>query len=370
LTREVRCWGSNASGQLGNGSNVNSSFPVAVSGLTNATAISTGDDHSCALLSTREVRCWGSNAYGQLGNESYIDSNVPVAVSALTDATAISVGASHSCALLSTREVRCWGRNFNGQLGDDSNVDSIFPVAVSGLTDGTAISVGASHSCALLLTREARCWGRNADGQLGNGSLNNSRVPISVSHISSVGGTTTTTTTTTTSTTVVVERAVAVMSAPVSVSYRAENQSVTLQWSAVTGASSYVVTTTSGTQVCTATTGSCVVNRLRNGRSYDYNVFAVNADGVRSTTGTQVSARPGFQIRTTTVKTKRSVSLSSIVTTPSKGRKTWTVTSGGCRISGTRLVAPTKKGSCKLRLSTTRSGAYGAMSTTITVTVR
>jgi len=162
----------------------------------------------------------------------------------------------------------------------------------------------------------------------------------------------------------------ALVSAPASVSYRTANKGVTLRWVAVSGASSYVVTTTSGTQVCATTSTSCVVNKLRNGRAYKYNVFAVNADGVRSATSTAVSARPGFQVRTTTVKTKRSVSLSSIVTTPSRGKKTWTVTSGGCRINGARLVTPNKKGSCKLRLSTARSGSYAAMSTTITVTVR
>jgi hypothetical protein len=162
----------------------------------------------------------------------------------------------------------------------------------------------------------------------------------------------------------------AIVTAPSSVSYRTGNAQVTLEWSAVSGASSYVVTTTNGAQVCATTSTSCVVNRLRNGRAYNYNVFAVNADGARSATSTAVSARPGFQVRSTTVNARRTVSLSSIVTTPAKGRKTWTVTSGGCRISGARLVAPTKKGSCKLRLSTTRSGAYGAMSTTINITVR
>jgi hypothetical protein len=164
--------------------------------------------------------------------------------------------------------------------------------------------------------------------------------------------------------------AASLVSAPTSVSYRAANKRVTLRWGAVTGASSYVVTTTRGAHVCAATTTNCVVNRLRNGRAYSYNVFAVNADGARSTTSIQVSARPGFQVRSTTVKARRTVSLSSIVTTPSKGKKTWSVTSGACRINGARLVTPMKKGSCKLRLSTTRSGAYGAMSTTITVTVR
>jgi hypothetical protein len=163
--------------------------------------------------------------------------------------------------------------------------------------------------------------------------------------------------------------AAAVVSAPSSVSYRTGNAQVTLRWSAVSGAAAYVVTTTNGTQVCATTSTNCVVNKLRNGRAYNYNVFAVNADGVRSATSTAVSARPGFQVKITTVKTKRSVSLSSIVTTPSKGRKTWTVTSGACRINGARLVTPTKKGSCKVRLSTARSGPYAAMSTTINISV-
>jgi uncharacterized delta-60 repeat protein len=179
-----------------------------------------------------------------------------------------------------------------------------------------------------------------------------------------------TTSSTTPTTTSPIAQNAQVVSAPASVSYRAGNKGVTLRWGAVSGASSYVVTTTTGTQVCATTSTSCVVNRLRNGRAYSYNVFAVNADGVRSTTSTQVSARPGFQVKTATVKAKKTVSLSSIVTTPSKGKKTWTVTSGTCRINGARLVAPTKKGPCKLRLSTAKSGSYDAMSTTITVTVR
>jgi hypothetical protein len=160
------------------------------------------------------------------------------------------------------------------------------------------------------------------------------------------------------------------ITAPTSVSYRTANKGVTLRWSPVVGASSYVVTTTRGTQVCATTIEtSCLVDRLRNGRAYSYNVFAVNADGVRSVNSTSVSVRPGFQVKKTTVKTRKNVSLSSIVTTPSKGKKTWTVTSGACRISKARLVTPSKSGSCKLRLNTAKSGSYPAMSTTITVSV-
>jgi hypothetical protein len=136
------------------------------------------------------------------------------------------------------------------------------------------------------------------------------------------------------------------VTAPFSVSYRTGNKRVTLRWSAVPGAASYAVTQANGSQVCATTTTSCVVNRLRNGRAYNYNVFAVHANGARSITSIAVLARPGFQVRSTTVNARRTVSLSSIVTTPSKGRKTWTVTSGGCRINGARLVAPARASSC------------------------
>ncbi|HEY3452766.1 MAG TPA: RCC1 domain-containing protein [Myxococcales bacterium] len=44
------------------------STPVAVSNLSNAAQLTLGSQHTCARLSDGNVQCWGYNANGQLGD--------------------------------------------------------------------------------------------------------------------------------------------------------------------------------------------------------------------------------------------------------------------------------------------------------------
>ena len=131
----VKCWGINDSGQLGTGSSARSGTPVDVAGLSSGvTAIASGNFHTCALMNGGSVKCWGFNASGQLGNGTTTDSTTPVDVADTANGvTSIAVRADQSCALMTGGAVFCWGLNAGGQLGNGTTTDSDVPVEVRGL---------------------------------------------------------------------------------------------------------------------------------------------------------------------------------------------------------------------------------------------
>ncbi len=176
----VSCWGRNASGQLGDASITRRGTPVAAMGLADATSVSAGADHTCATRATGAVMCWGDNAAGQLGTGGG-DRNVPTAVPGIADAAEAAAGDLHTCARRTTGALSCWGRNVEGQLGDGTNTARPMPVAVMIVTDARSVAAGANHTCAARATGAVACWGANANGQLGDASRTNRNAPVVVS---------------------------------------------------------------------------------------------------------------------------------------------------------------------------------------------
>ena len=191
-------WGSNAYGQLGNGTTTNSSVPVAVkiagtplAGKT-IVQIAAGANHNMVLTSDGAVYTWGWNYHGQLGNNTKTNSNTIVAVQTIGTPIAgkkivkIAAGQGHSLALTDDGMVYTWGRNDTGQLGNNVTTDAMLPVAVTvtgtPMSNKTIVEIasGARHSLAIDSSGKVYAWGHNGSGQLGNNSTVNALTPVAV----------------------------------------------------------------------------------------------------------------------------------------------------------------------------------------------
>jgi len=177
----IRSWGSNASGSLGDGTNVAySTTPVTVSGISTAIRLGNG----IAVLSDGTVRTWGSGYGGRLGNGSSADSNIPVTVVGIT--TAVRVASNTKCgyAVLADGTVRAWGANQNRELGDGTTNFRQTPVTVLDVSNAVDIACGDSSAYALLSSGTIRAWGTNGYGELGDGTNADRSGAVTVSGIS------------------------------------------------------------------------------------------------------------------------------------------------------------------------------------------
>ncbi|MBD8219070.1 Ig-like domain-containing protein [Microbacterium sp. CFBP 13617] len=176
---QVRAWGSNVNGELGNGTTTNSTTPVTVSTLTDATQIAAGSGSAYAIVAGGQMRAWGLNDRNQLGNGSSTNSTTPVAVQNITGATQIAAGSFSGFALVGGGAIRAWGSNAVGALGNGTNTSSSVPVTVQNITGATQIAAGLSTGYALV-GGQVRAWGYNANGGLGNGTNTDSNTPVTV----------------------------------------------------------------------------------------------------------------------------------------------------------------------------------------------
>lgn len=186
-TFQVKCWGMNEKGQLGQGdamprTNVLADMgdklaPIDLGQGRRARMISAGARHTCAILDDASVKCWGDNSKGQLGypidakNPSLGDAAgemgdalPPVDLGAGHTAKSISAGELHTCVIRDDDKVVCWGTE-EGVAG--ATVDS--PMDFGPGRTAIALAAGYNSSCALLDNKSVKCWGVNGGGQLGVG---------------------------------------------------------------------------------------------------------------------------------------------------------------------------------------------------------
>jgi alpha-tubulin suppressor-like RCC1 family protein len=190
--RRLQCMGVNNYGQLGDGLMDNERVPSPFTWVGGPLAdppngdgepthgLTAGRDHTCALDEIG-VLCWGSNASGQLGNPVAGLSLYPVRAALPAAVVSVTAGDQHTCALIAGGEVWCWGSNFNGQLGRGTiGGTSSAPAVVSGGLSFAAISAGTAHTCGRTTNGSLYCWGGNTFGQLGDGTQSDRATPVRV----------------------------------------------------------------------------------------------------------------------------------------------------------------------------------------------
>ncbi len=176
-------------GRLGNGSIVDQPKAVdAVAIDAGVVFVSSGNIHTCALLTDGSVACCGSNRDGQLALGATPSVNVlrPLTGFGATVKN-VAAGGAHTCVVTDTEQLWCWGYNGDGEFGNGFTGSTTSPVAVGSADAGLASLVaGDKHTCALMNDSTVNCWGINASGELGDGTNTQRLTPVRVSGLSAV----------------------------------------------------------------------------------------------------------------------------------------------------------------------------------------
>jgi alpha-tubulin suppressor-like RCC1 family protein len=180
-------------GSLGNASNVTRSSPVQISsavrtstffspvqiGTSSWTAVAAGRYHSAAIRSDGALFTWGSNSSGQVGNGTVINA---FAVTKLNNEswTAVAAGWDSTLAVRLDGGLYAWGLNNIGQLGDGTQTNRLLPVKI-GNSSWTAVSVGTTSTTSAIRSGGSLFqWGLNNYGQVGDTSLINRSSPVQI----------------------------------------------------------------------------------------------------------------------------------------------------------------------------------------------
>ena len=147
-------WGLNSVGQLGTGAVVNRSSPgTTVGGGTNWRLINAGGNITQAIKTDGTTWTWGCNGFGQLGDGTAVNKSSPVTLTGGgTTWCQIRSGTNFMAAIKTDGTAWTWGLNGIGQLGDLTVLNRSSPVTLSG--GGTAwcsISAGQTHTAAICL---------------------------------------------------------------------------------------------------------------------------------------------------------------------------------------------------------------------------
>jgi len=142
-------WGTNNLGQLGLGTfSAQELNPVQIGTATTWQSVAAGYTHTVALRTDGSLWTWGSNTSGQLGDGTTTTRSSPARVGTSTW-KAIAAGSSETFAIRSDGTLWAWGNNSFGQLGDGTTVSRVVPTQIGAPTTWQSVAGGGLHTLAI-----------------------------------------------------------------------------------------------------------------------------------------------------------------------------------------------------------------------------
>lgn len=182
-------WGSNGSGQFGNGLRATvapygNSSPIQVGEQTNWTFVESNGNSVLAINTNGNLFAWGSNNNGELGLNDNTGKSSPIQVGTNTWKL-VNMGAAFTLALDTSGKLWSWGLNLRGVLGQGDTVARSSPTQIGALT--TWATVGSSRYAGFAINTSGQLfsWGSNKGGQLGQNNTVYRSSPVQVGALTS-----------------------------------------------------------------------------------------------------------------------------------------------------------------------------------------
>jgi alpha-tubulin suppressor-like RCC1 family protein len=158
--------------------NIARSIPTQVGALTTWSKVTAGSSSAIATKTDNTIWFFGNNNYGQAGNGTQISAySSVVQIGNSVKWSAVAVGNNHMIALKQDNSLWAWGQNA-GQLGDGTIAAKSSPIQIGALTNWSKISAGGNSSAAINSSNALYVWGDNSKGQLGDGTIAAKSSPV------------------------------------------------------------------------------------------------------------------------------------------------------------------------------------------------
>lgn len=187
---DVKGWGRNSKGEIGNGTTIDQYTPVTIEGLSNIKEIipsTYGYGFVFAIDNAGQVFGWGYNGYGQLGLGIYGDVLTPTQITALPPISNIRMNNYTVYAITTEGDVYSTGRNDYGQVGNGTKTTQRVFTQIPQLSGIKDIVCMADVSYAITYDKRVYAWGRGDSWQIGCGEyISAQTTPSKITTLSNV----------------------------------------------------------------------------------------------------------------------------------------------------------------------------------------